>query len=246
MWGNPIAEVMYETLRYFSGALTPTSAFTYSGTTDDSTLGLPLPTWQDPYDPNTGHPYCSKPFMLVISDINPNYDTDQLPGSYFGSFGGSLGHPECAESGGHHCIPRAGCGFALHRAKRDQFRHVLLAQERDQLGEHPRPVPRGAHQAGWILRRFRGLLWTQGGYPRRRRRRAKRGDLCRCPGFAAAQNRNPGGRKEDHPGALRQIHRIQHRGGDHPGARRFSADLHHRGLLCGKLDAHRRNLSSQL
>ena len=89
--GTPIAEVMYETLRYFSGALTPTSAFTYSGTTDDGTLGLPLPTWQDPYDPGTGHPYCSKPFMLVINDINPNFDTDQLPGSYFYSFGGTLG-----------------------------------------------------------------------------------------------------------------------------------------------------------
>lgn len=87
MWGNPIGEMMYETLRYFSGG-SATSAFTYSGTTDDSTLGLPLATWEDPY---ANYNYCAQPFMLVISDIVPSYDSDQLPGSYFGAFGGSLG-----------------------------------------------------------------------------------------------------------------------------------------------------------
>lgn len=30
--------------------------------------------------------------MLVISDINPSFDTDQLPGSAFSSFSGSLGN----------------------------------------------------------------------------------------------------------------------------------------------------------
>ncbi len=92
MWGNPIAEMMYEGLRYFAGKATPTTAFTYSGTTDDSTLGLPLPTWNDPYDTTTGFSYCAKPFMLVISDINPTYDSDQLPGvdNNFGSFTGDV------------------------------------------------------------------------------------------------------------------------------------------------------------
>jgi len=87
-WGNPIAEMMYETQRYFAGKGAPTAGYTYSGTTDDSNLGLPLASWNDPYDLNDdGFENCSKPFMLVLSDINPTYDSDSLPGvdSNFGS-----------------------------------------------------------------------------------------------------------------------------------------------------------------
>lgn len=89
MWGNPIAEMMYEGLRYFSGKSAGTSVFT-SGVSnsgsDDTALGLPLPAWKDPYRTTAGdlgYPKCSKPFQLVISDINPSFDTDQLPGSDF-------------------------------------------------------------------------------------------------------------------------------------------------------------------
>jgi Tfp pilus tip-associated adhesin PilY1 len=84
MWGNPIAEMMYEGVRYFAGKGAPTGAFTYDTTSslDDNVLGLPKPAWDDPYQSND---YCSKPFMLVLSDINPTYDSDQLPGSYFGA-----------------------------------------------------------------------------------------------------------------------------------------------------------------
>jgi type IV pilus assembly protein PilY1 len=87
-WGNPIAEMMYETQRYFAGKKTPTSIFDYSGTTDDSSLGLPKPSWNDPYDlSDNGFESCAKPFMLVLSDINPTYDSDNLPGvdSNFGT-----------------------------------------------------------------------------------------------------------------------------------------------------------------
>ncbi len=85
MWGNPLAEIMYESLRYFAGKATPTTA--YSGTdADATTLGLPTPTWKDPYKATDsgggGYPVCSKPSQLVISDITPNFDTDQLPGQY--------------------------------------------------------------------------------------------------------------------------------------------------------------------
>lgn len=82
MWGNPVAEMMYETLRYFAGKAAPSSSFTYDGTSthDDNELGLPKPAWVNPY---SVHPYCAKPFMLVISDINPTFDSDQLPGSPF-------------------------------------------------------------------------------------------------------------------------------------------------------------------
>ncbi|MBN2231518.1 MAG: hypothetical protein JW781_01675 [Deltaproteobacteria bacterium] len=90
MWGNPVGEMMYEGLRYFAGKSGGTSAFLYSGITDDDTLGLPLATWNDPYNATTGYDYCAKPFMLVLSDINPSYDSDQLPGSYFSSFTGDV------------------------------------------------------------------------------------------------------------------------------------------------------------
>lgn len=87
-WGNPIAEMMYESLRYFAGKASPTSAFSISSSdTPDATLGLPLPDWLDPYKSkaNSGGGFlsCAKPIELVISDINPSYDTDQLPGSSF-------------------------------------------------------------------------------------------------------------------------------------------------------------------
>lgn len=77
-WGNPVAEMMYETQRYFAGKTSPTTNFKYTGTTADSNLGLPqITSWSDPYD---SFEHCSKPFMLVLSDINPTYDSDQLPG----------------------------------------------------------------------------------------------------------------------------------------------------------------------
>ncbi len=85
-WGNPIAEMMYEGIRYFAGKASPTPEFMISATgNDDASLGLPLATWDDPY---TAHPVCSQPFELVISDINPSFDSDTLPGAY-GQFGGS-------------------------------------------------------------------------------------------------------------------------------------------------------------
>ncbi len=85
-WGNPIAEIMYETERYFAGKGEATTDYNYvvgSTNDDDSRLGLPKATWNDPYkidNPGKGFDRCSKPFMLVLSDINPSYDTDQLPG----------------------------------------------------------------------------------------------------------------------------------------------------------------------
>lgn len=89
-WGNPIAEIMYEGMRYFAGERQPTPAFDYSGATNDDALKLPKANWNNPYNKaDGGFDYCSKPFLLVLSDINPSYDTDQLPGNYFQPFGGS-------------------------------------------------------------------------------------------------------------------------------------------------------------
>ncbi|MDO9107002.1 MAG: PilC/PilY family type IV pilus protein [Methylovulum sp.] len=82
MWGNPTAEIMYEGLRYFAGKGSPTTDYSIASSgNDDSGLGLPLPAWQDPYRSlaSGGFPECSKPSLFVISDINPNFDTNQLP-----------------------------------------------------------------------------------------------------------------------------------------------------------------------
>ena len=92
-WGNPIAEIMYEGLRYFAGKKSATAGFV--GGTVDSSMGLPSANWDDPYDytpktdstPQKGFPWCSRPFQLVISDINPSFDSDQVPGGYFGGTG---------------------------------------------------------------------------------------------------------------------------------------------------------------
>lgn len=90
-WGNPIAEMMYEGLRYFAGKSAATSSFAIPATgNDDATLGLPLATWDNPYDATTGANVCAKPMQLVISDINPSYDSNSLPGSYFSSFTGDV------------------------------------------------------------------------------------------------------------------------------------------------------------
>jgi len=93
-WGNPVAEMMYESLRYFAGKSAPTTEFASGvsgGSTFDTALGLPLPSWQDPYRTTTGgFDSCAKPIQLVISDINPSYDTDIVPGTSFGSYTGDL------------------------------------------------------------------------------------------------------------------------------------------------------------
>lgn len=96
-WGNPIAEMMYESLRYFSGKTSPTSDFMPTLTSgkervtlrdyasgESSTMDLPAPTWVDPYTTSSSL-YCSPGAQLVISDVNPSFDTDQVPGTAFTS-----------------------------------------------------------------------------------------------------------------------------------------------------------------
>lgn len=89
MWGNPVAEMMYETLRYFRG-MSPTPAFTAvygsSNTDIEDRLSLPRANWTNPYGTDSSgkpRPYCAKPFQTVMADINNSYDSDQLPGSVF-------------------------------------------------------------------------------------------------------------------------------------------------------------------
>jgi len=101
-WGNPIAEMMYEGLRYFAGKGAPLSAFN-TGTNFDEAVGLSRATWDDPYDRTNSAAkasFCAKPNFLTISDINPSYDSDQVPGSSFSLRTGSTAIPgETGSSG---------------------------------------------------------------------------------------------------------------------------------------------------
>jgi type IV pilus assembly protein PilY1 len=84
VWGNPVAEMMYESLRYFAGAQAATPAYSTGGSgvgqAQDLALNQPAATWNDPFD---DFPACSKAFQTVISDINLSYDGG-LPGNPFG------------------------------------------------------------------------------------------------------------------------------------------------------------------
>ena len=92
-WGAPIAEMMYEGLRFFSGKGTGTAAFTTGVSLGaDSLMGFAAPVaWQNPYQSKTqavtgstfGNPICSRPVQMVIADPLTSFDSDQLPGSYF-------------------------------------------------------------------------------------------------------------------------------------------------------------------
>lgn len=96
VWGNPIAEMMYEGMRYLSGAQTPTPMFhddTVLSGSMDSQIGLSAAQWDDPYSSTQPYGQCSSAYQLVISDPSPSYDGDQLPGSYFDTFtNSSLGN----------------------------------------------------------------------------------------------------------------------------------------------------------
>lgn len=98
MWGNPLAEMMFEGLRYFAGSTSGSSEYTYSGNARDtqSDLTLPAPAWVPPYTSKAagggGQQSCAVPVMTVISDINPSYDFT-LPGSRFNSQGTSFNLP---------------------------------------------------------------------------------------------------------------------------------------------------------
>ena len=87
MWGAPVAEMMFEGLRYF-GAKTPSTAFTAgvsAADSPDTRIGLPLvSSWSNPYRATTGgNPVCSRPVQMVIADPITSFDSDQLPGSAF-------------------------------------------------------------------------------------------------------------------------------------------------------------------
>lgn len=107
-WGNPIAEMMYESIRYFAGTGSSTPQFsgapsggTLAGVNIDGQLGLTEVPWDDPFSTSSAAQaaWCSRPNMLVVSGVNPSFDSDQLPGSAFASFSGSLLNLNVADIG---------------------------------------------------------------------------------------------------------------------------------------------------
>lgn len=78
-WGNPVGEMYLETLRYFAGessatsAFTPSSLFTYSGTNDSSKISSG--TWGSPF---TGAQECSSANILAFSGGSISFDSDEL------------------------------------------------------------------------------------------------------------------------------------------------------------------------
>jgi type IV pilus assembly protein PilY1 len=71
-WGNPMAELYFESLRYFAGAGTATSAYT-AASTKDTALGLPRPSWVQPLD-NVN--YCAPLNTLVFNASVSTNDFD--------------------------------------------------------------------------------------------------------------------------------------------------------------------------
>jgi type IV pilus assembly protein PilY1 len=99
MWGNPVGEMLLESMRYYAGAPQPVSIFadpdtraanspggSTAGVNEEATMGLTTETWRNPYAPTAsgglGYLSCAKPYQTIISDINPSYDGD-VPGSPF-------------------------------------------------------------------------------------------------------------------------------------------------------------------
>ena len=108
-WGNPLGEMMFEGLNYFSGG-SPTTAFTAGvGSSTNSAelagkLNLQQPAWLNPYVTSSirsntaAYPSCARPIQMTIGDPKTSFDSDQLPGSVF-PIGAGMGSVSTATLG---------------------------------------------------------------------------------------------------------------------------------------------------
>lgn len=77
-WGNPVAEMYYEAVRYLSGMNAP--VYIPSIGSRDTALGLKGQfSWVNPY---ASRPWCAKPYITVISDAVTSFDTN-IPGTAY-------------------------------------------------------------------------------------------------------------------------------------------------------------------
>ncbi|MCY0856154.1 hypothetical protein [Cupriavidus sp. D39] len=93
-WGNPMAEVFMESLRYFGGA-SADATFSVAPATRDQALGLTTETWKDPL---TTANYCTPLNTLVFNASVSSYDGDQLSG--FSSLGTTTTAPSWTDQVG--------------------------------------------------------------------------------------------------------------------------------------------------
>lgn len=103
-WGNPLGEIMFEGLRYFSGSTNPSPAFTNRvgvlNTSPEKSFNLDFrqPGWLNPYatvasgsrQRTAAYPVCARPVQLTIGDPKTSFDSDQLPGAAY-SVGAGMG-----------------------------------------------------------------------------------------------------------------------------------------------------------
>ncbi len=78
-WGNPVAELYLEALRYLAGESAPQYTFSgYSYETDGKQMDLPvLTSWSDPVPSSE---WCAPLNVLLISSSDNSFDTDDLTG----------------------------------------------------------------------------------------------------------------------------------------------------------------------
>ena len=76
-WGNPLAEMYLETLRYFAGMTTPTPAFDTTSAEQTHLPSLPKVSWTDPLPSGQ---WCALSNIIVLSTGLNSFDGDQLTG----------------------------------------------------------------------------------------------------------------------------------------------------------------------
>lgn len=99
-WGNPLGEMLFEGMRYFMG-LNPSNAFVSSSMPEDAHV-LPSArpvTWIDPYSEGGAAEgnWCSQANFITISDVNPSFDSNALPGSAFSGQAAAVLRPGTSE-----------------------------------------------------------------------------------------------------------------------------------------------------
>jgi type IV pilus assembly protein PilY1 len=94
-WGNPMGEMLYEAVRYISGKTSPTTLFSQNETGDLSGKNMTLVSTRGQSPINklltanslrtwSGRPSaneCSKPVIMLISDIDASFDGNDIPTS---------------------------------------------------------------------------------------------------------------------------------------------------------------------
>jgi type IV pilus assembly protein PilY1 len=74
-WGNPIAEMYTESIRYLAGgSADPNFTYTQAGSVDEA-IGLKLITWQDPLNASN---YCVPLKNIIFNAATTSYDGDQV------------------------------------------------------------------------------------------------------------------------------------------------------------------------